>query len=132
MVALKWDSLIVSTRKTLHVDLGFAGYYRTFLPNYSVMTNWLNGIKKAPRFMWNSEVERDLEELKRPFTYSGLQRQCPPWIQTFPDFCSGNLCVLTTDWSKRRTSQKCSPRCRTDRRGSSNATKEACNKSKKN
>ena len=66
--------------------LGFAGYYHTFIPQYSALTNRLNGIKKAEKFLWNKEIGQDFVELKRAFTEGG--------IQAFPDF------ILTTDWSK--------------------------------
>ena len=35
----------------------FAGYYRTFIPQYSALMNRLNGIRKAEKFMWNEEIE---------------------------------------------------------------------------
>ena len=44
--------------------LGFAG----FIPQYLVLTNWLNGIKKAEKFLWKEEIERDFVELKKAFT----------------------------------------------------------------
>ena len=37
--------------------LGFAGYYCNFIPQYSVLTNRLNKIKKAEKFLWNREIE---------------------------------------------------------------------------
>ena len=52
----------------------------------------MNGIKKAEKFLWNEEIERDFIELKKAFTEGG--------IQAFPDFGVGNLFILTTDWSK--------------------------------
>ena len=30
---------------------GFPGYYCTFIPQYSVLSNWLNRIKKAEKFL---------------------------------------------------------------------------------
>ena len=72
--------------------LGFAGYYRTFIPQYSVFTNLLNRIKKAEKFLWNEEIEQDFIKLKKVFTEGG--------IQGFPDFGVGDLFILTTDWSK--------------------------------
>ena len=52
----------------------------------------MNGIKKAEKFLWNKEIERDFIELKKAFTKGG--------IQAFPDFGVGDLFILTTDWSK--------------------------------
>ena len=78
--------------KEVATFLGFSGYYRTFIPQYSVLTNRLNGIKKAEKFLWKEEMERDFFELKRVFTEGG--------IQPFPDFRVGELFILTTEWSK--------------------------------
>ena len=72
--------------------LGLAGYYCTFIPQCSMLTNRLNGIKKADKFLWNEEIEGDFIELKRAFTEGG--------IQAFPDFGVGDLFILITDWSK--------------------------------
>ena len=49
-------------RKEVATFLGFTGYYRTFLPQYSALTNWLNGIKKEEKFLLNEEIERDFIE----------------------------------------------------------------------
>ena len=76
--------------------LGFAGYYHTFIPQYSVWTNRLNGIKKAEKFLWNEEIERDFVKLKKAFMEGG--------IQAFPDFRVGDPFILTTDWSKENIS----------------------------
>ena len=56
------------------------------------MTNRLNGIKKAEKFLWNKVIGRDFVELKRAFTEGG--------IQAFSDFGVGDPFILTTDWSK--------------------------------
>ena len=64
----------------------------TSIPQYSALTNRLNGIKKAENFLWNEEIGRDFVELKRAFTKGG--------IQAFPDFGVGDWFILTTDWSK--------------------------------
>ena len=44
-------------RKEVAKFLGFAGYYRTFIPQYSALKNLLNGIKKTKKFMWNKEID---------------------------------------------------------------------------
>ena len=72
--------------KEVATFLGFAGYYRNFIPHYSALTNRLNGIKKAEKFVWNEEIEHDFVQLKEAFTKGG--------IQAFPDF------GVTTDWSQ--------------------------------
>ena len=72
--------------------LGFARYYCNFIPQYSTLTNKLNKIKKAEKFLWIEEIERDFIILKRAFKESG--------IQAFPDFGVGDPFILTTDWIK--------------------------------
>ena len=67
-------------------------YNRMFIPQYSVLTNRLNGIKKAKKFLWNEEIERDFVKLKKAFTEGG--------IQAFPDFRVGNPFILTSNWSQ--------------------------------
>ena len=51
------DWPVPKTGKEVAMFLGFSGYNRTFIPQYSVLTNWLNGIKKAERFLLNKEIE---------------------------------------------------------------------------
>ena len=62
------------------------------IPQYSALTNRLNGIKKTQKVLWNEEIERDFVELKKAFTMGG--------IQAFPDFGVGDPFILSTDWSK--------------------------------
>ena len=85
------DWPVPKTGKEIATFLGFSGYYRNFIHQYSVLTNQLNGIKKAEKFLWNKEIERDFMELKA-FTDGR--------IQAFPDFGVGDPFILTTDWSK--------------------------------
>ena len=77
--------------KEVATFLEFAGYFFTFIPQYSALTNRLKGIKKAEKFLWNEEIELDLVELKRAFTEGG--------IQAFPNFGVGDPFILTTDWT---------------------------------
>ena len=58
--------------------LGFTGYYHTIITQYSVLTNRLNRIKKAEKFLWNKDIEQDFVVLKKAFTEGR--------IQAFPDF----------------------------------------------
>ena len=71
----------------------FAGYYRTLIPQYSALTNRLNGIKRVDKFVWNKEIEQYFKELKKAFTEGG--------IQEFPDFKVWDPFILTTHWSKK-------------------------------
>ena len=56
---------VPKTVKEVATFLRFAGFYRTFIPQYSALTNRLNWIKKAEKFMWNKEIELDFIELKK-------------------------------------------------------------------
>ena len=65
----------VSTNgKEVATFLGFARYYRSFIPQYSALTNRLSGIKKAEKFVWNEEIERDFVQLKEAFTRAEYKR----------------------------------------------------------
>ena len=59
------DWPVPKTGKEVATFLGFTGYYRTFIPQYSVLTNRLNGIKKEEKFLWNEEIEQDFVEFKK-------------------------------------------------------------------
>ena len=61
------------TGKEVATFLGFTRYYRTFIPLYSGLTNQLNRIKKAEKFMWNKEIEQDFIKLKKVFTKGRIQ-----------------------------------------------------------
>ena len=86
------DWPVLKSGKEVATFLRFAGYYRMFIPQYSALTNRLNGIKKAEKFLWNEEIEIDFVKLKKAFTKRG--------IQAFPNFIVGDPFILTTDWSK--------------------------------
>ena len=86
------DWPVLQSGKEVDTFLGFAGYYRTFIPQYSALTNRLNGIKKGENFLWNEEIRKDFVKLKRAFTKGG--------IKAFPVFRVGDPIILTTDWSK--------------------------------
>ena len=68
------DWPVPKSGKEVVTFLGFAGYYRTFIPQYSALTNRLNGIKKAEKFLWNEEIERDIVKLKKAFTEGSFSR----------------------------------------------------------
>ena len=85
------DWPVPKSEKVVAMFLGFAGYFRTFIPQYSALTNRLNGIKKAEKFLWKEKIEQDFNELKKAFTEGG--------IQAFSDFGVGDLFILTTYWS---------------------------------
>ena len=49
------DLPVPKSGKEVATFIGFTEYYHTFIPQYSVITNQLNGIKKAEKFLWNKE-----------------------------------------------------------------------------
>jgi len=71
--------------------LGFTGYYRVLIPRYSALTNRINSLKKAEKFVWTEDMEKDFLELKAEFSAGR--------IQAYPDFDSDEPFILTTDWS---------------------------------
>ena len=86
------DCLVPKSGKEVSQFLGFLGYYHSFILQNSALTNQLNRIKKAEKFLPKEEIEQNFIELKRVFTEGG--------IQAFPDFGVGDPFILTTDWSK--------------------------------
>ena len=58
------DWPVLQSGKEVATFLVFAGYYRTFIPQYSALTNRFKRIKKAEKFLWNEEIGRDFVELK--------------------------------------------------------------------
>ena len=81
----KWPRPI--SCKEMSSFLGIIGCYRSFIPRYSAMTNRLNAIKKALKFEWSEDMEKELKEDSR-FK-----------IQAYPDFNSNEPFILTMDWS---------------------------------
>ena len=53
------DLPVPKNGKEVATFLGFAGYYYTFIPQYSALTNRLNGIKKTEKFLWNEVIGQD-------------------------------------------------------------------------
>ena len=66
------------------------GYYRGFIPRYSALTNRMNSLKKAEKFVWTEDIEKDFLDLKAEFS-AGRK-------QAYPDFDSDKPFILTTDW----------------------------------
>ena len=72
--------------------LGFTGYYRAYIKNYSALTNHLNSVKgKNAEWKWTAEMEREFNELKQEFAKSPLR--------AYPDFSGEEPFQVTTDWS---------------------------------
>ena len=51
------DWPVLKSGKEVTMFLRFAGYFCTFISQYSGLTNQLNGIKKAEKFQWKEEIE---------------------------------------------------------------------------
>ena len=51
----------------------------------------MNSMKKAEKFVWTEDMEKDFKELKAEFTAGK--------IQAYPDFDSEEPFISTTDWS---------------------------------
>ena len=66
--------------KEMSSFLGFTGYYRGFIPKYSALTNRMNSLKKAEKFVRTEDMEKDFLELKAQFSAGR--------IQAYPDFDS--------------------------------------------
>ena len=49
-------------------------------------------MRKTDKFLWTTDMQQDFEALKQEFQ---IRR-----VQAYPDFCSGELFHVTTDWSK--------------------------------
>ena len=80
--------------------LGFTGYYRSFIPAYSHLTNELNGMKKLTSIVWTPELVSKVKTLKEMFQESPL-RSYPDYTIDHPfilyiDFSSTNLAAVLT------------------------------------
>ena len=83
---------LVAGRYPLSWD--FAGYYHGFIyryERYAALTNRMNLMKKADKFKWSDDSEKDFMELKEEFTAGKIQAN--PYFDSYESF------MLTTDWS---------------------------------
>ena len=78
-----------NTPKELSSLLGFLGYYRSFIPNFSKLTAEMNAQKRKKKLEWTPEMEKKLEEIKEAF------KKAP--LRAAPDFNSEEKFWLTTD-----------------------------------
>ena len=77
--------------KEMSSFLGYTGYYHGFIPKYSALTNRMNSIKKAEKFEWSEDMEKEFLELKAVFSIGR--------IHTYPDFDSSEPFIFFTNWS---------------------------------
>ena len=52
------------TTKQLSTFLGFTGYYRNYIQNYSYLTNEMNAQKKNEKLDWTEVMQKKFEALK--------------------------------------------------------------------
>ena len=55
------------------------------------MTNRMNSLRKAEKFVWTEDMEKDFLELKAEFSAGR--------IQAYPDFDLDEPLILIMDWS---------------------------------
>ena len=79
------------TQKEVRRFLGFANYYRTFIPNYSKIAGPLTALTgKATPFSWGKSEEKAFEDLKDRFCRAPVLSHWDPSLPTFLETdCSG-------------------------------------------
>ena len=91
---MEWP--VPSTRKELNTFLGFTGYYRSFIADYSMLTNEMNSAKTAEKFEWTPTMDRKFTELKKKFAekpiraYPDYEEKAEPF-QLHVDFSCENV-----------------------------------------
>ena len=94
-VARILDWKLPQTGKELRSFLGFVGYYRSFIKEFSALTAEMNKMKcsKDRKLEWKEETIRDFEQLKQQFAAEPTRG--------YPDFTSQSPFILDTDWSQK-------------------------------
>ena len=64
---------LLSTGNDLSLFLGFAGYYREFLPWFAEITANLNEVKNKHMLTWSTEMVINFNTLKRMFLAAPCQ-----------------------------------------------------------
>ena len=70
--------------------MGFTGYYRNYIENYSHLTNEMNAQKKNEKLDWTEVMQRKFELLKDCF------KKKP--IRAYPRYDLPDKFILTTDY----------------------------------
>ncbi|KAM4066712.1 reverse transcriptase (RNA-dependent DNA polymerase) [Hirsutella rhossiliensis] len=85
----EWEA--PTTVKGVRSFLGFANYYRIFIPDYAKITQSLDALlKKGTAFRWGRAENEAFQELKRRFCESPVLKQWDPSLPTFLETdCSG-------------------------------------------
>ncbi|KAM4055235.1 integrase core domain-containing protein [Hirsutella rhossiliensis] len=80
----EWEAL--TTVKGVRSFLGFANYYRIFIPDYAKITQSLDALlKKGTAFHWGRAENEAFQELKRRFCESPVLKQWDPSLRSFGD-----------------------------------------------
>ncbi|XP_044717010.1 reverse transcriptase (RNA-dependent DNA polymerase) domain-containing protein [Hirsutella rhossiliensis] len=78
----EWEA--PTTVKGVRSFLGFANYYRIFIPDYAKITQSLDALlKKGTAFHWGRAENEAFQELKRRFCESPVLKQWDPSLPTF-------------------------------------------------
>ena len=59
---------VPQTPKELNTLLGFLGYYRRFIPEFSLLTAKMNAQKTAKKLEWTEDMSDKLVKLKQKFS----------------------------------------------------------------
>ena len=77
--------------KQLATWIGFIGYYRSFIPNFSALTNQMNAQKKEKELNWTSEMQENFETLKEEFGRKP--------VRAYPRYDLDSPFLVATDYS---------------------------------
>ena len=86
---LSWN--LPKTGKDLQTFLGFTGYYKSFIKEYSSLTSELNKARKNNYIDWTDKMKNNFEELKNKF-------ETGP-VRGYPDYKNPEPFILDTDFS---------------------------------
>jgi hypothetical protein len=86
---LEWP--LPQTGKDLRSFLGFSGYYRSFIPEYSSLTSEMNKMKNSTVLEWKPELVEKFEKVKKCFATKPLRG--------YPQYNTPEVFILDTDFS---------------------------------
>ena len=82
-----------TTTKQLRTFLGFTSYYRSFIKDYSNLTNEMNGMRMGKNLEWSPEIDWKFNQLKKKF------EEMP--LRSYPRYDIDDPFRVTTDWSQK-------------------------------
>ena len=85
------DWPLPETGKDLASFLGFTGYYRSFIKEYSFLTAEMNKLKKDDKVIWTDELKSKFQRLKEVF------KEKP--VRGYPRYDLEEPFILDSDWS---------------------------------